>query len=276
MIKDIVVNLSNPASQEMISRFAISVSGLFDSHLCGISFACQPQFPAVGYNGIPAEYIDGLWAESRRLAGASINAFEEATRGAGLVAEAQQIEAQLGRAADTFAQIARRFDLSIVKQPGPDHSAATDSIVEAALFGSGRPVLVAPYTQQGGLTLDHVTVCWDGSRTSARSVADALPFLARAAAIEVVIVGHQQIMSDEVPGMDIGRHLARHGLKIEINRMKAQGINVSNVILSHAAETSTNLIVMGGYGHSRMRELILGGTTRDILAEMTVPVLMSH
>jgi nucleotide-binding universal stress UspA family protein len=276
MIKDIVVNIPNSSSQDVISRFAISVTDLFNSHLCGVAFAHQPQFPAVGYNGIPAEYIDGLWAESRRRASTSIDAFKQATRSAGLVADVQQIEVQLGHAADTFAQIARRFDLSIMIQPEPGHAEATGSIVEAALFGSGRPVLIAPYIQQGGLRLDHVTVCWDGSRTSARAVGDALPFLARAAAIEVVVVGHQEIKSDEMPEMDIGRHLARHGLKIEVNRMKAQGIGVSNVILSHAAETSTSLIVMGGYGHSRMRELILGGTTRDILAEMTIPVLMSH
>jgi nucleotide-binding universal stress UspA family protein len=269
MIKDIVVNIPNSSSQDVISRFAISVTDLFNSHLCGVAFAHQPQFPAVGYNGIPAEYIDGLWAESRRRASTSIDAFKQATRSAGLVADVQQIEVQLGHAADTFAQIARRFDLSIMIQPEPGHAEATGSIVEAALFGSGRPVLIAPYIQKGGLKLDHVTVCWDGSRTSARAVGDALPFLARAAAIEVVVVGHQQIKSDEMPGMDIGRYLARHGLKIE-------AISVSNVILSHAAETSTSLIVMGGYGHSRMRELILGGTTRDVLAEMTIPVLMSH
>ncbi len=276
MIKDIVVNIPNSNLQDVISRFAISVTDLFNAHLCGVVFAHQPQFPAVGYNGIPAEYIDGLWAESRRRASTSIDAFKQTARSAGLVADAQQIEVQLGHAADTFAQIARRFDLSIMLQPEPGHAKATGSIVEAALFGSGRPVLIVPYIQKGGLKLDHVTVCWDGSRTSARAVGDALPFLARAAAIEVVVVGHQQIKSDEMPGMDIGRHLARHGLKIEVNRMKAQGISVSNVILSRAAETSTSLIVMGGYGHSRMRELILGGTTRDILAEMTIPVLMSH
>lgn len=276
MIKDIVVNIPNSNLQDVISRFAISVTDLFNSHLCGVAFAHQPQFPAVGYNGIPAEYIDGLWAESRRRASASIDAFKQIAHSADLVADARQIEVQLGHAADTFAQIARRFDLSIMIQPEPGHAEATGSIVEATLFGSGRPVLIAPYIQKGGLKLDHVTVCWDGSRTSARAVGDALPFLARAAAIEVVVVGHQQIKSDEMPGMDIGRHLARHGLKVEVNRMKAQGISVSNVILSHAAETSTSLIVMGGYGHSRMRELILGGMTRDILAEMTIPVLMSH
>lgn len=276
MIKDVVVNLSMSASQSIVSDFAISAADLFKSHLSGIAFAYQPQFPSVGYNGIPAEYIDGLWAESRQRAGASIDAFNEATRRAGLLANARQIETEMGRAADVFAQIARRFDLSIVKQPEHDRAATSDSVLEATLFGSGRPVLIVPYIQKSGLKLDHVTVCWDGSRTAARAVADALPFLTHAATIDVLIVQDQQIKSDEISGSDIGQHLARHGLKIEIKRMTAPGVDISNVILSHAAETSTDLIVMGGYGHSRMREFMLGGATRGILAAMTVPVLMSH
>lgn len=276
MIKDIVVCLPDPDPQSTISRFAISVANHFESHLTGIAFAYQPQFPVVGYNAIPAEYIDGLWAESRQRAGATVATFKEATRGAGLIADAQQIEAEIGRAGGAFAQIARRFDLSVVKQPEPGHAEAFDSILEATLFGSGRPVLIAPYIQKEGLKLGHITVCWDGSRASARAVADALPFLAQATAIDVVIVGNRQISSNEMSGIDIGRHLARHGFQIEIKRMMAHGIDVSNVILSYAVETSTDLIIMGGYGHSRMREFMLGGTTRDILAGMTVPVLMSH
>ena len=276
MIKDIVVNLPNPDQKGMASRFAISVANLFGSHLTGIAFAYQPQFPVVGYNAIPAEYIDGLWAESRQRASASIATFKEAARGSGLIADAQQIETEIGRAGGVFAQIARRFDLSIVKQPEPSHTEAFDSILEATLFGSGRPVLIVPYIQKSGLKLGHITVCWDGSRASARAVADALPFLAQATAIDVVIVGDQQFSNNEISGIDIGRHLARHGFNIEIKRMMAHGIDVSNVILSYAVETSTVLIIMGGYGHSRIREFMLGGTTRDILAGMTVPALMSH
>ena len=276
MIKDVVVNLSMSASQGMISDFAISVADLFKSHLAGIAFAYQPQFPAVGYNGIPAEYIDGLWAESRQRAGASIDAFNEATRRAGLLADSRQIETEMGRAADVFAQIARRFDLSIVEQPEHDRAATSDSVLEATLFGSGRPVLIVPYIHKGGLKLDHVTVCWDGSRTAARAVADALPFLTHAAVIDVLIVEDQHIKSNEISGVDIGQHLARHGLQIEIKRVTAPGVDISNVILSYAVETSTDLIVMGGYGHSRMREFMLGGATRGILTAMTVPVLMSH
>jgi nucleotide-binding universal stress UspA family protein len=119
-------------------------------------------------------------------------------------------------------------------------------------------------------------VCWDGSHNSARAAADAMPFLVRAKVVEVVIVTGERGKSEELPGADIAKHLARHGLNVEINRIVASDKDVANTILSHAADADADFIVMGGYGHSRLREFILGGTTREILASMTVPTLMSH
>ena len=103
-----------------------------------------------------------------------------------------------------------------------------------------------------------------------------MPFLKRAKTIEVVIVASERIKSDEIPGADIGQHLARHDLKVEVRRIVAPDTDVASTILSHAADTSADFIVMGGYGHSRLREFILGGVTRGILSSMTLPTLMSH
>ena len=137
-------------------------------------------------------------------------------------------------------------------------------------------MLVVPYIQQGGLKLDRVLVCWDGSRNASRAIADALPFLARAKAIDVLVVGQGRDRGDEIPGADIAQHLARHGLNINLKRIVAPDSDVANTILSYAADSSADLIVMGGYGHSRLREFVLGGATRGILQTMTVPTLMSH
>jgi len=172
--------------------------------------------------------------------------------------------------------MARRFDLSVIAQTEPDKVAPEELIVEGALFGSGRPVVVVPYIQKTGVNLHRVMVCWDASRAAARAVADALPFLERAKAIDVVIVASERPKSDEIPGADIGQHLARHGLAVEVKRIVATDTDVANTLLSHAADISADFIVMGGYGHSRLREFILGGVTRGILASMTVPALMSH
>jgi nucleotide-binding universal stress UspA family protein len=151
-----------------------------------------------------------------------------------------------------------------------------DLIIESALFDSGRPVIVVPYIQKQGLKLDRVLVGWDGGRNAARAIADALPFLNRAKLIDIVIVTTGRSKSDEVPGADIGHHLARHGVKVEIQKIVAPDVDVPNAILSYAADTSADFLVMGGYGHSRLREFVLGGATRGILTSMTIPVLMSH
>ena len=119
-------------------------------------------------------------------------------------------------------------------------------------------------------------MCWDGSRNAARAVGDAMPFLARAKAVEVVVVTGDAGKSDEIPGADIAHHLARHRLQVELRRIVAEDLDVANTILSHAADAGTDFIVMGGYGHSRLQEFVLGGATRGILQSMTVPTLMSH
>jgi nucleotide-binding universal stress UspA family protein len=202
--------------------------------------------------------------------------FEEVARRSTFSAEARMVDASVADAPNLFASIARRFDLSVIAQARPDQPALDRLIVEAALFDSGRPVLIVPYIQRTGLRLERVLVGWDGSRTAARAVADAMPLLVRARATEIVIVAGEAAKSDEIPGADIAHHLARHGVKAEVNRIISVDTDVANTILSHAADVSADFLVMGGYGHSRLREFVLGGATRGILSSMTIPTLMSH
>jgi nucleotide-binding universal stress UspA family protein len=163
------------------------------------------------------------------------------------------LSASLADAADTFSKLARRIDLSVVGQSEPERT-ARNMIIEAALFDSGRPVLVVPYIQREGFKLDCVMACWDGSRSAARAVGDALPLLGRAKKVEIVLVSGAAPKSDEIPGADIAHDLARHGITVELERIVSAEVDVSNVILSHAADIGTDFLVMGGYGHSRLRE----------------------
>jgi nucleotide-binding universal stress UspA family protein len=134
-----------------------------------------------------------------------------------------------------------------------------------------------PYIQKRGLTLERVLACWDGGRTAARAIGDAMPFLERAKAVDLVMVAEdRKDDDDESTGTRMSEHLARHGVKTTIKRMAKGDIAIEDVILSYAADSGADFMVMGGYGHSRLREFILGGVTRGILSEMTVPVLMSH
>jgi nucleotide-binding universal stress UspA family protein len=276
MIRDLVVNLSGSGSRDFASDYAISVAEAFQAHAFGIAFAYEPILPPSVMGGLPPEMIDAQRAEGENAANASIARFEESARRAGLFAQSRMIPTSLAGGADLFGQMARRFDLSVVGQAEPDTMAPQELIIEAALFESGRPALVVPYIQRQGLKLDRVLVCWDASRSAARAIGDALPFLKRSKAVDVVVVATERPKSDELPGADIAEHLARHELKVDLKRIVTGDTDVASTILSHAADVAADFMVMGGYGHSRLREFILGGVTRGILSSMTVPTLMSH
>ena len=276
MVKDLIVNLTVGVPRDTAAEYAISVAEAFESHIAGIAFAFEPVVAPSVMGGIPADIIDAQRTASHKAAGEAIALFEANAKRQRLSAESRQIEATLGGAADLFGRIARRFALAVVGQAEPNRLASQEIIIEGALFESGRPLIVVPYIQREPLKLDRVMVCWDGSRTAARAIADSMPFLCRSKSIDVVIVASGREKSDEIPGVDLGQHLARHDLKVEVKRIVASDTDVPNTILSYAADSSTDFIVMGGYGHSRLREFVLGGATRGILGSMTVPVLMSH
>jgi nucleotide-binding universal stress UspA family protein len=276
MIKDLVVNLPVGNRPTAAVDYAISIAEAFGAHISGIAFAYEPVVAPTVMGGVPADWIEAQRAETAKDANTAIARFEAAAERAGLSAEHRMLPATVGGAADLFGRIARRFDLSVVGQPEPDRPGPEELITESALFESGRPVIVVPYIQKQPLKLDRVLVCWDGSRTATRAMADSLPLLLRAKAIDVVLVANGRSKSNEIPGADIGQHLARHGLKIEVKRIVAADTDVPNTILSYAADCSADFLVMGGYGHSRLREFVLGGATRGILSSMTVPALMAH
>jgi nucleotide-binding universal stress UspA family protein len=276
MIKDIVANLSVGISRDVATEFAVSVAATLDSHVTGIAFCYEPLVPLTDRYGFPAEVMDSQRAENEKRAKAAMAGFDEAARRAAVSAKSHMLEVPVASASDVFAKVSRRFDLAIMGQPEPDTPALERLLVEAALFDSGRPVLIVPYIQRKGLTLDRVLVAWDGSRSAARAVADAMPLLVRAKAVEVLTVASEPAKSDEMPGADIAHHLARHGVKVEVDSIVTVETDVASTILSHAADISADVLVMGGYGHSRLREFVLGGVTRGILGSMTIPTLMSH
>jgi nucleotide-binding universal stress UspA family protein len=275
MIKDIVVNLglgeSDPAGD-----YAVGLGELFEAHVLGIAFAYEPIIPGALMDGIPPEFFETQRVESERKARAAIERFEVKAKRSGLSAEHCTLTGTVSGASDQLGRIGRRFDLIVVGQSEPDQDTPVKFVDEGVLFETGRPIIFVPYIQKSPVKLDRIMVCWDGSRTAARATADAMPLLKRGKWVEVVIVSAEKPKSDEVPGADLGEHLARHGIDVEVKRITSPDIDVTSTILSHAADSSADMIVMGGYGHSRLREFVLGGVTRGLLQSMTVPVLMSH
>jgi nucleotide-binding universal stress UspA family protein len=214
-------------------------------------------------------------AESERSALAAIERFDEAVRRSLVSAEHRLLKA-IGVNA-IFSTLARRFDLRAFLQSQPN-VLDNDEMIETSLFQSGRPLIAVPYIQKDGLKLDHVVCCWDGSRAAARAFNDALPLLAKATKVDLLIVLNEKTntASNVIRGAEMATHLARHDAKVQIETIPAADIDVTNAILSYVADSSGTLIVMGGYGHAKLREVILGGVTRDMLKSMTVPVFMSH
>ncbi len=275
MIKNIVASLTVGTARDVSGDFAISVATAFGAHLSGVAFAYEPVIGGMILPVADASLLDAFRAENRCAADRAKRNFDHATQRASVLADSTVIAATADDAADQFGALARDYDLAIVPQAHPDGDVAETLVIEAALFSSGRPVLVVPYIQSAGLKLDRVMVCWDGSRSAARAVADAMPLLRCAGAVEAVTIDSRERRND-LAGAKIAEHLARHDIRVELKPIISPDVDVVGTILSHAADASTDMIVMGGYGHSRLREFVLGGATQGVLQSMTVPTLMAH
>ena len=276
MFKDVVVNISGRGPRDFAAEYATSIAATFGAHIAGISFLYEPVIPDGTLGGIPVDLIELQREENSKVANEAVSRFEAGVKKAGVSAETRILDATFGGAATVFAQIARRFDLAVVGQAQREGGASDELLVEGALFESGRPLVVVPYIQKRGLTLERVLACWDGGRTAARAIGDAMPFLERAKAVDIVIVAEERKGGDEINGANMGEHLARHGVTANVKRIAKGDLAIEDVLLSYAADSGADFMVMGGYGHSRLREFILGGVTRGILGSMTVPVMMSH
>jgi nucleotide-binding universal stress UspA family protein len=276
VIKNIVVNLTIGVERDAAATYAVSLASIFEAHLVGVAFVYDPKVSANLIVGIPAELIDAQRAATRHLANEAIARFEALAKQAGVRTESQMIDVTPGHVGDTFGRLARSFDLSVIRQAQPNKAEQEVPIIEGALFESGRPVIVVPYVQTQGAKFDRVMVGWDGSRTAARAIGDAMPVLERAKMIEVFTMVAAPTKDTDLPGIEIGQHFSRHGLNVQIKRIPIEGINVTDAILSYAADSSADFMVMGGYGHSHLREYVLGGATRGILASMTLPTFMAN
>lgn len=182
---------------------------------------------------------------------------------------------QIGAARQAIGMRARHADVSIVRRAVLD---AGDAIVEGALFESGRPVIVVPPHWKPGPIGKSVVVCWKPTREAARALADADDLLANANRVSLVTVDAKpsEFGYGDHPGADITSHLARKKVKAELVNLDSMGRGPAKAIQDHALAVDADLVVMGGYGRSRLSEFIFGGMTREMLQTAEVPVLMSH
>ena len=276
MYKTLLVPVDERPRTLRAIELAGRLAGEFNSHVIGLYVQPDPNIPLmtsleVGQK-LQEELRDRLIREPTARAKAQ---FETGMKAAG-VATTEWRAAQ-GERAHTVALHARHADLVVINQTDPGEADASH-FAATVLMALGRPALVVPYAGAFKNVGRNVLVAWDAGREAARAVTDALPLLRRADKVVIMAVDPRVSAKahGEAPGADIAVFLARHGVKAEVAPTVSGGVDVGNVILSTASDEDADLIVMGAYGHSRVREIVLGGATRTVLESMTVPVLMSH
>lgn len=273
-LKDLLVHVDNDPACGTRLDVAVALAAKHGAHLTGLHVLKEAPLP--GY--VEIELPPSLREDSRRrqeeLARQAAERFHERARRRGIRGEWRL---ERGDVRGTMKLHARYADLTVVGQ-GRDLGDAPSDLAflpEELALGVGRPVLVVPRYGTFETVGERVLIAWNGSREATRAVHDALPLLTRATKVTVLSIDPHDPGS-RVPSADITLHLARHAVSAEADSTVALDIAVGDVLLSRAADLGADLIVMGAYGHSRVREMVLGGATRSILRQMTVPVLMSH
>lgn len=276
--KNLLVHVDDSKASAARVGAAIDLAIAHDAHLTGVYVIADPNPAAFAGGYLPPEMLDTLQQGARERADAALAKFTETAKRNQIAFEARVDRVLYTAVAEALATNGRYADVVILGQADPDDGEMPRYLPEEVTMGSGRPTLVVPYIGPAASLGERVTIAWDASREAARAVNDALPLLERAKAVGVVSVNPRDkpFGHGEQPGADIALHLARHGIKVEVQRIESHDVDVPNTVLSHIADQSSDLLVMGAYGHSRLRELVLGGVTRTILRDMTVPVFMAH
>jgi nucleotide-binding universal stress UspA family protein len=277
MFRNILVHLPSERPVRPVVDLAIALSAARRSHLDAVAAGYESMgsigMVAEGGGAAVAAVMGDQQERALERANAAISVFEIEAKLAKIAYGVRSFAAVPAEAGQTIATLARLYDMTIVLQPDSSNASYDNYIPHEILFNSGGPMLMVPYIQKGPLDAQHVGIAWDGSRLAARAWRDALPFLMGAKAVTVIAVNEE---ASEASSDRLVSHLTRRGIAARVQRLTTERGNVQGAILSIAAESNMGLLVMGGYGHSRLHERILGGVTRSMFDTMTVPVLMSH
>ena len=283
-IKDILLQIDAGAAYPARLDLAVGLALRHGAHLIGLCVFDVWLVPGAGFRAIDREDSIALSEWQFRLRTEALEAvakleagFRARLRRDGLEGEWRVVE---GDAAATIGLHARYVDLVVLGQEDPDDRriAGWTNVLQQVLLSSGRPLLIVPYVGEFAQVGRRVLIGWNARREAARAVHDALPLIEHAEAVMVLAVDPHGGVGGHggEPAADISLHLARHGLRVTATQTGSAGLDAANVLLNHAADHGADLIVLGGYGHARVWEMVMGGVTQALLKRMTVPVLMSH
>jgi nucleotide-binding universal stress UspA family protein len=274
--KTIVAILQNEQDAERVLDCAIPLASRFESHLIGIHAEALP-VPYTSATGFPDTEFLQVSADMNRERADKLQAvFLRRIEDSGLSFEWRSLESFSGDSALTGISSVRAADLIVAAQrdTGGDPSADVDTLV----YDAGRPVLVVPSAGPLVTTFKHVLLAWNGSKEAARAAFDALPFIIEAEKTDILVIDPPDTLdeSPEAAGAEIASALSRHGANVSVSVQKSAGISVDDMIQNRVAETGADLLVLGAYSHSWLRQLLFGGVTRTVLRTTQVAAFLSR
>ncbi len=276
ILSDLLVYQDDSPAAENAFRYTEALAAACRSHIAGLMFGVFPSSAATSYIDTAVD----VWAELRRE---SLEAaaklwhtlkarFDKSSQGA----ELRRADVFAEETGGVLAKHARYADLVVLGWPHKDKRHLEEDLLEGSLFYSGRPILVVPEGWSIHGLPRSILVAWNGTREVARAVHDALHLLRRAETVTIVVVDDQRGSDNDDPGAAIALHLARYNVDVAVKQVASLGRSAPDTVLDEARFVGAELIIAGGYGHSRFNEWIFGGFTRDILNATTIPLLLSH
>lgn len=276
MIRDVMVHLDGTAADEARLAAVDRIAELFQSRVIGLFVNVLPLLAPEAEDGIGATQSVKLVQLAREAGDAMESKLTQRLARLQKPVELRRFDGVTGAVADIAAHEARTADTFVALRPNGAAREA-EHLVEGVLFGSGRHIFLVPNRKSARPGFDHILLAWNGSRESARATAEALPYLHQAQEVTVVVIDDEPLVEQRATeGARAVDHLKQHGINAVLHHARARKGDVGATLMALAKQRKANLIVMGGYGHSRLREWLLGGTTYELLHEAHVPLLVAH
>ncbi len=275
-LKDILLHVDTSKSTQARTEAAIRLATKHDAHIVGLFTIFPLSLPPYVANEFPADVLELQKKRDEKEVREAKQKFESLINKAAI---SNEWRAEHGHYEQLLCEHARYVDLLILGQRDPDDAMSpSDASPDSVVLKSGRPAIIVPYIGIPENFPERALIAWNGKRESLRAINDALPILQKCSFVKVASFVEEADETETISlsEKDIIHHLGRHGVNAQAEIVNSSDLDIGNALLSFVADECVDLLVMGCYGHSRFRELLLGGVTKRIFAEMTIPVLMSR